>query len=170
VQSAAAFGDLERMKALVKGQMLAAMGFLVQEEDLSLPLSTFATRALARETAARAGLSVAKGACNACRSKMFEVTPMCQGCVARPCEANCAKKAVTVSEKATIDQTKCIKCALCAMSCPYGAIHKSVVPCEDACPVNAITKDENGKEQINVFLAENVCSLVRLGRLATIPR
>jgi hypothetical protein len=62
VQSAAAFGDLERMKALVKGQMLAAMGFLVQEEDLSLPLSTFATRALARETAARAGLSVAKGA------------------------------------------------------------------------------------------------------------
>jgi iron only hydrogenase large subunit-like protein len=36
------------------------------------------------------------------------------------------------------------------MSCPYGAIHKSVVPCEDACPVNAITKDENGKEQIDV--------------------
>jgi iron only hydrogenase large subunit-like protein len=36
------------------------------------------------------------------------------------------------------------------MSCPYGAIHKSVVPCEDACPVNAITKDENGKEQIDI--------------------
>jgi iron only hydrogenase large subunit-like protein len=34
-------------------------------------------------------------------------------------------------------------------NCPYHAIIKIPVPCEEACPVGAITKDENGKEQID---------------------
>lgn len=136
--------------AAVKGQILAAMGFLAQEVDANRSLEEMAAEALARTQAPRAGLSVIKGACNACRAKMFEVTPMCQACVARPCEANCAKKAITVTDKAFIEQDKCIKCGLCATNCPYGAIHKSVVPCEEACPVNAITKDAEGKEQIDI--------------------
>ena len=137
-------------KAMIKGQILASMGFLAQEVDTNRDLSDFAKEALARNTAPKAGISVIKGACNACRSKMFEVTSMCQACVARPCEANCAKKAITVTDKAFIDQASCIKCGLCATNCPYGAIHKSVVPCEDACPVNAITKDAEGREEINL--------------------
>lgn len=144
------FKHKEAAKAAVKGQILAAMGFLAQEIDENKSLKELAQEALARESAPRAGLSVIKGACNACRSKMFEVTPMCQGCVARPCEANCAKKAISVTDKAFIDQDKCIKCGLCATYCPYGAIHKSVVPCEEACPVNAIVKDGEGREQIDI--------------------
>lgn len=140
----------EAEKAAVKGQVLAAMGFLAQEVDANRSLNEMVAEALARTQAPRAGLSVIKGACNACRSKMFEVTSMCQACVARPCEANCAKKAITVTDKAFIEQDKCIKCGLCATNCPYGAIHKSVVPCEEACPVNAITKDAEGKEQIDI--------------------
>lgn len=140
----------EAEKAAVKGQILAAMGFLAQEVDANRSLEEMAAEALARTQAPRAGLSVIKGACNACRAKMFEVTPMCQACVARPCEANCAKKAITVTDKAFIEQDKCIKCGLCATNCPYGAIHKSVVPCEEACPVNAITKDAEGREQIDI--------------------
>ncbi len=140
----------EAEKAAVKGHILAAMGFLCQEVDANRDLQDFAKEALARKQAPRAGLSVIKGACNACRAKMFEVTPMCQACVARPCEANCAKKAISVTDKAFIDQEKCIKCGLCASYCPYGAIHKSVVPCEDICPVNAITKDAEGREEIDI--------------------
>ena len=70
--------------------------------------------------------------------------------MARPCETNCAKKAITVTDKAFIEQDKCIKCGLCATYCPYGAIHKSVVPCEEPCPVNAIKKDADGREEIDI--------------------
>jgi iron only hydrogenase large subunit-like protein len=34
-------------------------------------------------------------------------------------------------------------------NCPYHAIIKIPVPCEEACPVDAISKNENGKEQID---------------------
>lgn len=146
----AQYGEDERMRAMLKGQILAAMGFLAQEVDMTKSLEDFGKEALRREKALRAGLSVTKEACNACKSKSYEVTPMCQGCVARPCEANCAKKAITVNGKAFIDEEKCIKCGLCAGYCPYGAIHKFVVPCEDACPVNAISKDADGREQIDI--------------------
>lgn len=142
--------NTEAEKAALKGQILAALGFLAQEVDTNRSLKEFATEALARLKAERAGLSVIKEACNACRKTMYEVTPMCQACVARPCEANCAKKAISVTDKAFIDQEKCIKCGLCASYCPYGAIHKSVVPCEEPCPVNAISKDADGREQIDI--------------------
>ncbi len=140
----------EAGNAAIKGQIWACLGFLAQEVDANRSFDDLVKEALAREVAPKAGLSVMKNSCNACRAKTFEVTPMCQGCTARPCEANCAKKAISVTDKAVIDQDACIKCGLCATNCPYGAIHKSVVPCEDICPVNAIKKDENGFEEIDV--------------------
>ena len=117
------YHNSDMAKAAIKGQILAVMGFLAQNVDTNRNLKELAKEALERTQPARAGLSVTKGACNACRSKTFEVTPMCQACVARPCELNCAKKAITVTDKAFIDQEKCIKCGLCATYCPYGAIH-----------------------------------------------
>lgn len=142
--------NAEAFKASVKGEILACLGFLVQEVDANRSLSDLVADALAREKAPRAGLSVCKDACNACREKTFEVMSVCQGCVARPCEANCPKKAISVGEKALIDQSLCIKCGICASNCPYGAIHQSKVPCKDVCPVNAIKKDELGREEIDV--------------------
>jgi iron only hydrogenase large subunit-like protein len=37
----------------------------------------------------------------------------------------------------------------CTKVCPYNAIVKIRVPCEDSCPVNAIAKDENGHAKID---------------------
>jgi iron only hydrogenase large subunit-like protein len=38
---------------------------------------------------------------------------------------------------------------MCVPVCPYQAITKIIVPCEKACPVNAIGKDESGDVKIN---------------------
>ena len=51
--------------------------------------------------------------------------------------------------RAKIDAEKCVNCGLCMQNCPYHAIIKVPVPCEEACPVGAISKDENGKERID---------------------
>jgi [FeFe] hydrogenase (group B1/B3) len=64
--------------------------------------------------------------------------------------SNCAKKAIVIRHgRARIDSEKCVDCGLCLSNCPYHAIVKIPVPCEEACPVGAISKGESGKEQID---------------------
>ena len=43
----------------------------------------------------------------------------------------------------------CISCGICHKSCPYHAIVYIPVPCEESCPVKAISKDEHGIEHID---------------------
>jgi [FeFe] hydrogenase (group B1/B3) len=75
---------------------------------------------------------------------------LCQGCVARPCENTCKFGAIKViNGKSTIDSTKCKNCGMCAQVCPYQAIQKIIVPCENACPVGAIAKDDDGHAKID---------------------
>lgn len=142
-------GSLERDRLVVKQQCLAAMGFTPCEVEEKSTLSAMAQRALQREKPEIATVSVMPHACSACKKTCYTVTDMCRGCYARPCEVNCPKKAITVSNKASINQDLCIKCGLCYNNCPYSAINKAPVPCEDACPVGAISKDENGFEHID---------------------
>lgn len=142
-------GSLIVDRQVLKEQVIAALGFTPVNEDTVLPLEVFAKQALSRQHAATATVSVLPSACAACMTARYTVTDMCRGCVARPCEVNCPKKTITVDEKAYIHQENCIKCGICAGVCPYEAINKAVVPCEDACPVNALSKDENGFEHID---------------------
>ncbi len=142
-------GSITKDRQIVKEQCLAAMGFTPVNEDVNAPLSEFAEKVLARKTLEKATVSVLPEACAACMKTQYTVTDMCRGCVARPCEVNCPKKAISVEKQATINQTSCIKCGICASNCPYSAINKAPVPCEDACPVGAISKDENGFEHID---------------------
>lgn len=142
-------GSIEKDRLVAKVQAMAAMGFTPCNEEYSRPLSEFAKKAVERTENEPATVSVLPEACNACMKTQFTVTDMCRACVARPCEVNCPKKAITVENKAHIDQNLCIKCGLCHGNCPYSAINKAVVPCEDACPVGAISKDENGIEHID---------------------
>ena len=51
--------------------------------------------------------------------------------------------------KAWIDHDTCISCGICHKSCPYHAIVYIPVPCEESCPVKAISKDEHGIEHID---------------------
>ena len=48
-----------------------------------------------------------------------------------------------------IDHDTCVSCGICHKSCPYHAIVYIPVPCEEACPVKAISKDERGIEHID---------------------
>jgi [FeFe] hydrogenase (group B1/B3) len=65
---------------------------------------------------------------------------------------NCPKDAIHINEKngkAWIDHDTCVSCGICHKSCPYHAIVYIPVPCEEACPVKAISKDERGIEHID---------------------
>lgn len=83
-------------------------------------------------------------ACNECPVSGFDVTPVCRGCIAHRCKEACRSDAIYLdqTQKAHIDQNKCIECGLCAKACPYHAIIQNKRPCESACKVHAITMDE----------------------------
>ena len=57
---------------------------------------------------------------------------------------NCPKDAVFFDShgQAKIDHSKCISCGICHKSCPYHAIVYIPIPCEEACPVGAISEGE----------------------------
>ena len=85
-------------------------------------------------------------ACSSCVQINYEIINLCKGCVARGCYTNCPKNAVHFQKngQAQIDHDACISCGICHQSCPYHAIVYIPVPCEESCPVKAISKDEFG--------------------------
>ena len=79
-------------------------------------------------------INIIKYACNACPPTHYEVTNLCQGCLAHHCYHACPKDAISFQRgKAVIDQEKCIKCGRCKQSCSYQAIVKFERPCTEAC-------------------------------------
>ena len=144
-------GNIAKDRNIVKQICLAVMGFCPEDEaDENKKLSDYAKEALERTILPRSKLSVINEACMACRKERYIVSNMCRSCIARPCQVNCPKGAISfVDGKAFIDQDLCIKCGRCHDVCPYSAIIKNVIPCEDSCPVGAISKDEIGKEHID---------------------
>lgn len=142
---------IHKDRAIIKYRLMALLGHRVEEEkdELISPLQ-YAEEALEREKIEQPVLTVIDEACSACVKTNYFVSNACQGCVARPCMLNCRKDAISMVEgKAKIDPKKCVNCGLCMNECPYHAIIYMPVPCEEACPVGAITKDEYGKEHID---------------------
>jgi len=139
-------------RAVIKYRLLAMLGFAVEKEmDELQPLSSYAEEALNRSRVEEGPvLTVIDEACSACVQSHYFVTNACRGCVARPCVWNCPKKAIQmINGQARIDASLCVNCGLCQKVCPYHAIVKVPVPCEEACPVGAISKDTQGKEHID---------------------
>ena len=136
-------------REILKLRTVARLGISVENCDEDKDLDEYATDALNREKPTWPMLTVLHEACNACVKQDYIVTNACQGCFARPCTMNCPKKAITINKRAFIDPDKCIHCGICATNCPYHAIIKVPVPCEEACPVGAISKGPDGHEKID---------------------
>lgn len=138
-------------RAIIKYASMTTLGLAIEDEKDELkPLSEYAKEALLRDKNAKEILTVIDVACQGCIKAQYMVTNACQGCLARPCTLNCPKNAITMKNgKAEINPNLCVNCGKCLDVCPYHSIIRIPVPCEEACPVGAIYKDEKGKEHIN---------------------
>lgn len=137
-------------RAIIKDRVIAGLGISIEEDDEKTLLSDYAKEALEREKPDENSLTVLEAACKGCVPSRVFVTNLCQGCVARPCLNSCNFGAVSIVDgKSIIDGEKCKGCMKCVKVCPYSAIVKIKVPCEDSCPVSAIEKDENGHAKID---------------------
>jgi len=137
-------------RAIIKDRTIAGLGFPIEEDDETISLADYAKQALERTEISDKNLTVLQTACKGCATNRIYVTDLCQGCVARPCQTTCKFGAVSiVNGRSVIDDSKCKKCQMCVNACPYKAIVKISVPCEDSCPVGAIKKDETGFASID---------------------
>ena len=137
-------------RAVFRSRLLAALGNSVAEDDEATSLNDYAKQALLRKTPARIPMTVLDIACKGCSKARHIVTEACQGCLARSCQIACKFGAIFIENgKAAINPDKCKNCGQCKASCPYNAIIYVPVPCEQACPVEAIHKDETGLAEID---------------------
>jgi [FeFe] hydrogenase (group B1/B3) len=142
-------------RAVLKYRLMALIGVCAEDEtDEAKPLKDYLAERLLGEPAGVKGrakpLSVCAPACSGCPDAKIVSTPSCRGCFARPCVYACPRGAISVVDgHSEIDHGKCVKCGKCMAACPYHAIVKTSVPCEESCPVQAIRKNERGVAEID---------------------
>lgn len=148
-------------RAVIKYRLMALLGYSIEDEtDEAKALAAYLAELVEKVAEGKdpyaefehklSPLSVCGPACSGCPDAKVVTTENCRGCFARPCMYNCPKKAVSiVGGRSVIDQSLCIKCGKCVTACPYHAIVKTSVPCEEACPVGAIRKNEHGVAEID---------------------
>jgi [FeFe] hydrogenase (group B1/B3) len=147
-------------RAVIKYRLMALLGISAEEEtDEAKTLKEYLEEVIGGVRKHDEGeayerkispISVCGPACSGCPDSKVVSTPNCRGCFARPCVYSCPKNAITVTGgQSVIDHEKCIKCGKCISACPYHAIIKTTVPCEEACPVGAIRKNERGVAEID---------------------
>ncbi len=144
---------VHKERAVWKYKSFPLLGFDMSDEtDELTPLSEYAKRALNREKPKDNIMCVIDEACSSCVRTNYQITNLCRGCVARTCSGNCPKNAIEFDNETSqgrINQSLCISCGKCYENCPYHAVVHIPIPCEESCPVGAITKDEFGVEHID---------------------
>lgn len=137
-------------RAVFRERTIAALGGALENDDESTSLNDYAKQALTRQQTPSVPVTVLDIACKGCLRAHHFVTEACQGCLARTCQTACKFGAVSITKgKGHIDPNKCKNCGQCRAACPYNAIIYIPVPCEQACPVDAIRKTEDGLAQID---------------------
>ena len=138
-------------RAVVGERLRVAMGMSLRKITEHAPISKGVEPSIIEEKYYEPPLiNVIKFACNACPEKRVMTTEGCQGCLEHPCVEVCPKKAVHMEGgRSHIDGSSCIKCGKCVEACPYNAIIKQERPCTKACGMNAIGSDEYGRAEID---------------------
>ena len=138
-------------RAIVGERLRVAMGLPLRNISEHAPISKGVEASLIEEKYYEPPLiNIIKFACNSCPEKRVLVTEGCQGCLEHPCQEVCPKNAIHMENgRSVIDQEKCIKCGKCMEACPYNAIIKQERPCAKACGMNAIHSDEYGRAEID---------------------
>ncbi len=139
-------------RAVLKYRLMALLGCDCrrEDEDETKPLHEYLEEMRANPDRPERPLTVCAAGCDGCPESRINITTNCRGCFARPCVFSCPKGAIHVEDQhAVVDYSKCIKCGKCLQVCPFNAIIKTKVPCEDACPVGAIRKNEFGVADID---------------------
>ena len=144
---------IHKERAVWKYKSLPLLGYDLRDEPAELtPLSDYARKALERNKIKDNIMCVIDEACSSCVRTNYDITNLCRGCVARACEHACPKGAIEFDPETSqgrINHKICISCGKCFAACPYHAVVYIPVPCEEACPVGAISKDEYGVEHID---------------------
>ncbi len=141
---------IHKDRAVIRHRLMTILGFKPDEElDELTTLKEYAQLAKMPQDREDVMLTVVDEACSSCLKYNYTVTNLCRGCVGHPCTYACNKSAISVRKKAHIDQDVCVSCGRCMQACPYHAIVYTPVPCEEACPVKAISKDYYGIEHID---------------------
>ncbi len=95
-------------------------------------------------------INVLDSACDECPIDRFVVTEACRGCLSHKCQEVCPKHAITiVNHRSYINQEICIECGRCKEVCPFNAISEVKRPGVRACPVKAVSMDDNRKSKID---------------------
>ena len=140
-----------RARAIVRERLRLAMGLSLRPENKPVHLTAGVEASNISEKYYEPPLmQVIPSACESCEENKYEVSNICKGCLAHPCQEVCPKDAISmVNGRSYIDQEKCIKCGKCKSVCPYDAIAKKERPCQKACGVNAIKSDKMGRAYID---------------------
>lgn len=141
-----------RARAIVRERLRLAMGLSLRPENRAVHLTAgMAASNISEKYYEPPLMQVIPSACESCEENKYEVSNMCKGCLAHPCQEVCPRDAISFvgNRKSYIDQEKCIKCGRCKSACPYDAIAKKERPCQKACGVHAIVSDKYGRARID---------------------
>jgi [FeFe] hydrogenase (group B1/B3) len=138
-------------RAMIRYRIMALLGINIEQYDDELkPLTAYVKEVLAKDPPPLPILTTISTACSSCPPDRYLISDACRGCFARPCLANCPKDCITFTNgQAHIQEDRCIRCGKCKEVCPFHAVVHIPVPCEDACPVNAVKKNEAGYVEID---------------------
>ena len=138
-------------RALVRYRILAIAGINIERDDDEFKsIGSFIEDVMAEDKPTLPILTTIETGCSGCPKSVFRISDGCRGCFARPCTSNCPKDAIVfLNGRAHIQEERCIKCGKCMDVCPFHAVVHIPVPCEEACPVDAIKKNENGVAEID---------------------